>query len=148
MPNIQTYVRDHRKQFKKQKRQKDEWVRISAEKGRSKFNSSDKDFKEPLQIPCEVFDVPSTSRTNHNTLSATSAFLDAGLITEGDRKRWLQKNKEGTRKSYKITWSLPNIQFTPDKENLLKLLLTIMSISLRKTVLIKVCRLLVVTEPM
>src|SRR5205814_7613792 len=71
--------------------------------------------EEPMQIPCDDSDVPPASSTSHyNTLQlrnvalqsirycvglrvtaaiTTAAFLDAGLITEGDRRLVVDHNK-------------------------------------------------------
>jgi hypothetical protein len=125
---------EHRRQTKKQTRQEDELRRISEYKQKRKEEltlqpneviSSDEDeeptdvtgeeFEDPLNIPWDDSDVPSTSSTSqYNTLQlrnvalqsirycvgvrataaiTTAAFLDAGLITEGDRRLVVDHNK-------------------------------------------------------
>lgn len=125
---------DHRIQIKKQKRQEDDLRRISEYQQKKKkeltvqtseFISSEdgdestgawrEESEEHFHIPCDDFDVPSTSRTSdYNTLQlrnvalqsirygvglrataaiTTAAFLDAGLITEGDRRLVVDHSK-------------------------------------------------------
>src|SRR5678816_131409 len=91
------YLPEHRRQIKKQKRQEDELRRISEYKQKRKevltlqpnevlfsdedeepTDVTDEESEDPLQNPCDDFDVPSTSSiSQYNTLQLSYVVLQS-----------------------------------------------------------------------